>query len=333
LRRREATKFSNNPSSAPLLWGAALYLLLIAGFWVGVRQSALAAHLGESLPWALGSFALLLAPLWLFGFSAADPVGATTTSARKLVPLSALLAFPYYFFAIPTRQFHWEFGAVMLILPVLLAWILALPRVGTKLGWQDVVVLGAIAAVHMLKLLAGAWASPGLASLSKLYLIDVALYLYLLVRRLDGMGYSLVPHRTSVTVGLREFCFFLPFGLGLGTALRFIRFHGRMPSGWAIAGAVLFTFLFVALPEEIFFRAILQNLLETRTGRTWAVTVAALLFGLGHFNKGASFNWRYVMLAAIAGIFYGRAWRAHRQVLASAITHTAVDVVWSLWFR
>jgi len=50
-------------------------------------------------------------------------------------------------------------------------------------------------------------------------------------------------------------------------------------------------------------------------------------------DKGASFNWRYVLLAAIAGVFSGRAWRARRQLLASVITHTAVDVVWSLWFK
>jgi membrane protease YdiL (CAAX protease family) len=61
--------------------------------------------------------------------------------------------------------------------------------------------------------------------------------------------------------------------------------------------------------------------------------VAALLFGLSHFNHGARFNWRYVLLAAIAGIFYGRAWRARRQIFASVVTHTAIDVVWSLWFR
>jgi len=35
----------------------------------------------------------------------------------------------------------------------------------------------------------------------------------------------------------------------------------------------------------------------------------------------------------VAGFFYGRAWRSRRQLLASAVTHTAVDVVWSLWFR
>jgi hypothetical protein len=93
------------------------------------------------------------------------------------------------------------------------------------------------------------------------------------------------------------------------------------------------TFLLTAVPEEIFFRGILQNLLETRLGQTGALLLTSALFGLSHFHKGAAFNWRYVLLAAIAGIFYGRAWCARRKVLASSITHTAVGVVWSLWFR
>jgi membrane protease YdiL (CAAX protease family) len=96
---------------------------------------------------------------------------------------------------------------------------------------------------------------------------------------------------------------------------------------------ILVTFLLVAIPEELFFRAILQNLLETRLGRTAALLATAALFGLSHFNHGAAFNCRYVLLASIAGIFYGRAWRPDRQIFASIVTHTAVDVAWSLWFR
>jgi len=45
------------------------------------------------------------------------------------------------------------------------------------------------------------------------------------------------------------------------------------------------------------------------------------------------FNWRYVLLAIIAGIFYGRAWLARRRIMASAITHTSVDVTWGIWLR
>jgi uncharacterized protein len=65
-----------------------------------------------------------------------------------------------------------------------------------------------------------------------------------------------------------------------------------------------------------------------------ALILTAILFGLSHFNKRAAhFNWRYVLLAAIAGIFYGRAWRQNRRVATSAVTHTAVDTPWSLWLR
>jgi hypothetical protein len=45
-------------------------------------------------------------------------------------------------------------------------------------------------------------------------------------------------------------------------------------------------------------------------------------FELSHFTKRAAhFNRRYVLLATIAGVFYGRAWRQDRRVAASAITH------------
>ena len=39
------------------------------------------------------------------------------------------------------------------------------------------------------------------------------------------------------------------------------------------------------------------------------------------------------LLAAVAGVFYGRAWRQERRVAASAITHASVDAIWSLWLR
>ena len=98
--------------------------------------------------------------------------------------------------------------------------------------------------------------------------------------------------------------------------------------------AWLFTFFFIAVPEELFFRGWLQNLLERRIGRYPALFMTAALFGLAHFNKRTTtFNWRYVLLAALAGVFYGRAWRRDRRVGASAIAHATVDSIWSLWLR
>jgi hypothetical protein len=40
-----------------------------------------------------------------------------------------------------------------------------------------------------------------------------------------------------------------------------------------------------------------------------------------------------VILAAVAGVFYGRAWLAQRRLIASSITHATVDTVWSIWLR
>jgi membrane protease YdiL (CAAX protease family) len=101
-----------------------------------------------------------------------------------------------------------------------------------------------------------------------------------------------------------------------------------LPLAW------FFTFFFIALPEEIYFRGWMQNLLERRLGRTASLLVTAAIFGLSHFNKRAAFfNWRYVLLAAIAGVFYGRAWRAERRIGASAITHATVDTLWGTLLR
>jgi uncharacterized protein len=289
--------------------------------------------LGENLPHAFASFALLLSPLWFFGFGAGEWLQDTVRSRWLRIVLPAVLGVPYLVFAFPPGDFHWSLAAAMFVLPVGLAALLELSVLPAKLAWLDGVVLGILAATYILRLLSGAWPYAGLAALPKLFVADLVLYLYVVVRKLEGIGYSFIPNRDVVFIGLRECAYFLPFGIGLGAALKFTHFHPRLPSAMSVATSLVATFLLVAIPEEMFFRGILQNLLETRFGRRIALVTTAIPFGLAHFNKGASFNGRYVVLAAIAGVFYGRAWRARRQLLASVITHTAVDVVWSWWFK
>jgi membrane protease YdiL (CAAX protease family) len=138
----------------------------------------------------------------------------------------------------------------------------------------------------------------------------------------------------DLAVGVREYLLYAPVAVALGLGLGFLHFHARWPSAIQAVGALLFTFLFIAIPEELFFRGWVQNLLERRLGRVPALLATAVLFGLAHFNKRAvHFNWRYVVMAALAGIFYGRAWRQQRRVVASGITHALVDATWSLWLR
>ncbi len=154
------------------------------------------------------------------------------------------------------------------------------------------------------------------------------------LRQLEGIGFDLRLRLRDAGIGLRELVLYTPLALALGLGLGFLHLHSGWPGLAPIAGAWVFTFFFIAIPEELFFRGWLQNLLERRMGRTPALLLTAVLFGLSHFNKRAVlFNWRYVLLAAVAGVFYGRAWRQERRVAASGITHATVDTIWSLWLR
>jgi uncharacterized protein len=309
------------------------FALLLAAFWLELQSLPLARELSTPLAPPFASFALLLAPLWFFAFGAGARLRALLQVSWLRVAAPALLVAPYLLYALPMREFQWRFAVAFSVAPVVLGWVLELAPKVQQMLWQDAVVLLALALTLELRLLSGAWPHPGLGSLPKLYLCDVALYFFLVVRRVEGSGYSFTPSASAFAIGAREWLYFSPFAFGMGFALHFISFHPRVHPVAHIAAEVLVTFLLTAVPEELFFRGLLQNLLEPHLGRLRALGVASVLFGLSHFHKGAVFNWRYVLMAAVAGVFYGRAWRTRRQLLASSITHTMVDVVWSLWFR
>jgi hypothetical protein len=309
------------------------FALLLAAFWLELQTLPLAREFSAPLAPAFAGFALLLVPLWFFAFGAGERLRAYLQVPGSRVAAPALFAVPYLLYALPMHEFQWRFALALSLAPLALAGILQLAPKVQKLLWQDAVVLLALALTLELGLLSGAWPHPGLGSLPKLYLCDVALYLFLVVRGIEGTGYSFKPSVAAFAIGAREWLYFSPFAFGLGFAMHFIRFYPRSHSLAHIAAGILVTFLLTAIPEELFFRGLLQNLLEPHIGRLRSLFAASALFGLSHFHHGAVFNWRYVIMAAIAGVFYGRAWRARRQLLASSITHTMVDVVWSLWFR
>jgi membrane protease YdiL (CAAX protease family) len=333
---------SNTPSSSGqpgTLWVAtALYGVILAGFWLLIERLSLNAQLGH-MPSTFSAFALLFAPFWFFGFGLDEHLRRILRSrtARMLAP--GALVIPYLVYALPRGEFHWRYLCTFLAIPVSISALFDLLPPGGKhppvpqLCWQDVLVLAAVGLPIEFSWFRGAFPHNGLDSLPKLLLVDAALHGFLVVRCAEGVGYDFRPRLRDLTIGLRELLFFAPIVISLGIALRFITPHTGLPSGTAALSALLVTFFFIAIPEELFFRGLLQNLLEGRLGQRGALWLSALVFGLSHFNKPRPFNWRYVLLATIAGIFYGRAWRDRRRLLASATTHTLVDVLWSFWFR
>ncbi len=320
-------------TSTRTLLSSVAFGCILCGFWLQVQQSKIVGVLGGHTFSAFLCFALLLAPLWFFGFGLGDALQSLLKrrAARVLAPV--LLAVPYLIFSIPRGEFQLRYAIALALLPVILAAVFEFRKLEQAFTGWDLFALLSLALILELRVFSGAWPYPGLGSLPKIYLADVALYVYIVVRKLEGAGYSFVPTKSAFGIGLREWAFFAPIGIGLGLALGFIRFYPRHHSALDVVAGLLITFLLTAVPEELFFRGLLQNLLEPRLGRLKSLLVSSALFGLSHFHKGAMFNGRYVLLAFLAGIFYGRAWRSRRQLLASSTTHTLVDVVWSLWFR
>jgi uncharacterized protein len=283
--------------------------------------------------------ALELVPAAAFGFASeliAAAVHRWPRFARMAVP--ALLASFYALATASQHMFRWQWFVFYAVLPVVMAWLMeqaAQVDPEQRGNWRDALILLTLGLAVDLRWFDVAW-PEGLRGLGNLLLVDAGLYAFLGVRQLTGTGFDFHLHWSDWKTGLRELVFFAPAVLILGYALGFIQPRASHPP---FGGAILKwigIFVFVAVPEELFFRAWAQNILERRLGRWSALVTASILFGLSHFNKrnpaGVFFNWRYVLLATIAGIFYGRAWREQRRVPASTITHTCVDWLWSFWF-
>jgi hypothetical protein len=252
--------------------------------------------------------------------------------------LPALLCLPYLLVSSAAGEFRWQWLVLYAALPPAIAILLwqagqARKREGRRSNWREFVVLAALGLAVDLRWFEGAWPAH-LAIFNKVLLLDAGIYGFVLVRNLEGIGFDLRLRWKDVAIGLRELVFYTPVAVALGLALGFLHAHAVWPRPSAMVFAWVFTFFFIAVPEELFFRGWLQNLLEERVGRLPALLLTSVLFGLAHFNKRAVyFNWRYVLLAALAGFFYGRAWRQQRRVGASAVTHASVDAIWSLWLK
>ncbi|HUA93050.1 MAG TPA: type II CAAX endopeptidase family protein [Terracidiphilus sp.] len=279
---------------------------------------------------------LAFAPVLAFGFCGAALERISKLPRALQIALPVVLAIPYLLASLPFGWFRWEWFRLYALLPVVVAWLLSMVarRDREQRGhWLEFIVLLALGLAVDLRWFEGAW-PRGLAFMNKLLLLDAGLYGFMGVRALSGVGFDLRLKGRDWKIGLREWLFYTPIAIALGLALGFLHWHRHIDRPWMIPLAWLFTFFLIALPEEIYFRGWMQNLLERKIGRTASLLLTAVIFGLSHFNKRtAFFNWRYVLLAAIAGIFYGRAWRAERRIGASAITHTTVDTLWGALLR
>ncbi|WP_116793414.1 CPBP family intramembrane glutamic endopeptidase [Achromobacter dolens] len=129
--------------------------------------------------------------------------------------------------------------------------------------------------------------------------------------------------RATLTAALAACAGAIAACLGLALALGVVGWAPKWPDSgwlWLINNALL-----VTLAEEALFRGYVQErLTRAWRGRPWGATaallVAALLFGLAHYAGG----WQWMLLAGLAGVGYGMAYR-HGGLAAAVLAHLGLN--------
>ncbi|HEV2688574.1 MAG TPA: type II CAAX endopeptidase family protein, partial [Bryobacteraceae bacterium] len=159
--------------------------------------------------------------------------------------------------------------------------------------------------------------------------ILLGLILFAGFRNFPGLKYNLPGKGLDCWLPLAGYAISAPVLVLIGMALGFIPApHGPVARAGAMAAAAPVIFFGTALPEEILFRSLIQNLLMLRFGSSWRTLLAAsVIFGCAHLDNGPQPlpNWRYAIVATVAGVAYGAVFQRASTVLSSAALHMMVD--------
>lgn len=162
--------------------------------------------------------------------------------------------------------------------------------------------------------------------------VTLALVLFLLFRRLEGMKYNLPRSARDFFNLLIGFAIAAPILIVVGQAIGFIDpFHvpARL-SPTRLAVQFLLILATTALPEEVLFRGLIQNSLMQRLGTQFStLLLAGFIFGCAHLDNGPGPlpNWRYMIVATIAGVAYGKVFEKSSSIFASAGLHALVNTI------
>lgn len=166
--------------------------------------------------------------------------------------------------------------------------------------------------------------------------VTLGVVLFLLARRWGGMKYtlprSLLDLRNILLGYLASLLLLIPFGLWVGFLAHP---HSPRVSLRIAAFRILLIFFGTAFPEEILFRALIQNWFTQRVQQQLkAVLVSSLIFGISHLNNapGPLPNWRYMAVATIAGLIFGTVFLRSTSIFASTSVHAAVNTTKYLFF-
>lgn len=264
---------------------------------------------------------------------------------EKLPPAGAALVLtlaavaPYGAAAVAFGFFRWKALAILALLAATASfWYVALPHKGAV----DVLFVLFMAAVFLANIERSQYVNPypklQLDVLGRLMWIRTGAFAMLSIRRMKGIGFGFWPRRGEWAVGAAYFAAFLPFAALAGWMVHFGSPHaphveGLLRESFLTLGTFFGVLWVLALGEEFFFRGLLQQWIGTWLKSDWlGLALASILFGLAHLWLHAFPNWQMVAMAAVAGVFYGLAFRQARSIRASMVTHALTVTAWKVFF-
>jgi len=150
-----------------------------------------------------------------------------------------------------------------------------------------------------------------------------------------GLGFPLVKNLKEWVFVLRSALPIFLMGLivlaCISPTFNYIRWDLKFPNlvfVWALNNL-----FFTCVSEEAFFRGFLQRNLSKRLrgykyGNILSLISVSFLFGFAHFAGG----FKYVVLAAAAGIVYGYAYQKTQRIEASILCHFGVNIIHFIFF-
>ncbi|MEN6532418.1 MAG: CPBP family intramembrane glutamic endopeptidase [Bryobacteraceae bacterium] len=258
------------------------------------------------------------------------PAIATALVASTLVP--------YLVYSLASGQFHWSAVAILAALATVVSfWFIRIPGSAAS----DFAFLAFMAAVMIVKPFRDLYPDPApglrIDILGQLMWIRLGVAAMLLIRRIEGVGFGFIPDGKDLGVGFRYYACFIPIGLPLALLLGVVKFRPIPLEWWKAAPLAVATFLgmlwVVALSEEFFFRGVLQrHLSRLLSSELGAILIAAALFGLVHLPFRQFPNWKFSLVAAVAGFFYGKAFTRAGSIRAAMVAHALVNTTMRMLF-
>lgn len=318
--------------------------LIIVVLAVGAAMLPIAAgyvqHYALSFSAAFGIYICFI-ELLLYVAAPAFPAGHTLlarimSGRYKTFKLLLLLTLPYLCYTAGTGDWQWTgmLRVVGIAAPVIIVYSAFPVASAATFTVQDLFAAAWMVSVVLFHLFQGVWNRPAnLDFMGRFFVLSLGVLCWTHIRCVPDLGYRLVFSTTVFVSVVKNFCLFAVIAIPLGIALGFTSWNPRWRGALDFATAFLQIFLFIALLEEVFFRGFLQNLLEKSFHSWWrAQLVASCIFGLFHILHAPFPNWRYVVLASVAGWFYGAAYREGGTLFASALVHATVDTTWRTFF-